>query len=77
MTRVVKGIVSGGLIEPIEPLTLPDGTRVDVTFDDAIVPAGPGKMIRRGMFKPADGSYTTGADFLEAKRAFGPKERRE
>ena len=71
MTKTVKGRLTGGRVELIEPLDIPDGTVVEVTFDAADEGAAPRPAPRRayfGMHRPADGRYTTEEDWNEAKK---------
>lgn len=71
MIRTIKGIYEDGRVTLEEEVPGVKHAEVLVVFVDE---HPEDRMLKRGMFKPADGRYTTEDDFREAKLAFEPEE---
>ncbi|MFT3788715.1 MAG: hypothetical protein QM770_21500 [Tepidisphaeraceae bacterium] len=74
MTIQLKGRVTAGKIELIEPLTLPEGTEVQVIAEVDQTNDRPMKPIYFGMFKKDGARMSTEEDFIEAKKMWEPRD---
>ena len=74
MTKTIKGRLLDGKVELLEPLDVPNGTDVQVTFEVAEQPPASPRRLYYGMFRPSDGRYTTEEDWQEAKKIWEPRD---
>ncbi len=68
MTRTVRGVVRGGVVTPEVPLALPDGTAVELRFEQPADQPVSGRMMKLGMLRTRGGQQSTLEDFRQVRR---------